>query len=72
MTQLTPLEQVQADAQRLTLKRIQEQEESKAWQESQEGHVTLEDSPEPVAVDEPKVVEEQPKAKTVINKKGHK
>jgi hypothetical protein len=66
-TQLTPLEQVQEDAKRLTLKRIAEQEESKVWQEAQEGTVTLEDKPE-VAV-EPEA--EKPKAKTV-SKKGKK
>lgn len=64
MATLNSLEQVKLDAERLTLKRIQEQEESKAWQESQEGTVTLEDSPEPVAV--------EAEAKTVTKKKGHK
>jgi hypothetical protein len=58
MAQLTPLEQVQEDAKRITLKRIQEQKESKAWQESQDGTVSLDDQPE-VAVE-----------KTVTTKKG--
>jgi hypothetical protein len=62
--QLTPLEQVQEDAKRLTLKRIADQEESKAWQESQKRTVTFEDKPE-VAV-EPKA---EAKVKTV-SKKG--
>ena len=60
MAQLTPLEQVQLDAKRITLQRIQEQKESKAWQESQDGTVTLDDQPE-VAVE-----------KTVTTKKGKK
>lgn len=63
--QLTPLEQVQEDAKRLTLKRIAEQEESKAWQESQDRTVSLDETPE-VAV-EPEV---KPKAKAVKTKKG--
>ena len=67
MAQLTPLEQVQEDAKRLTLKRIAEQEESKAWQESQEGTVTLEDKPE-VAVE----VEVKAETETVTTKKGKK
>jgi len=66
-TQLTPLEQVQEDAKRLTLKRIAEQEESKAWQESQDRTVSLDETPE-VEV-KPEV--EKPKAKTV-SKKGKK
>jgi hypothetical protein len=60
MAQLTPLEQVQEDAKRITLKRIQEQKESKAWQESKDGTVSLDDQPE-VAVE-----------KTVTTKKGKK
>lgn len=60
MGQLTPLQQVQADAQRLTLKRIAEEKELRAWQESQDGPVSLGDGPE-VAVE-----------KTVTKKKGHK
>lgn len=64
MAQLTPLEQVQEDAKRLTLRRIAEQEESKAWQESKTGTVTFEDKPE-VAV-------EVEKPKTVTTKKGKK
>jgi len=63
--QLTPLEQVQADARRLTLKRIAEQKESIAWQESQDRTLSLDDEPE-VAV-EPEV---KPKAKAVKTKKG--
>jgi hypothetical protein len=58
MAQLTPLEQVQEDAKRITLKRIQEQKDSKAWQESQDHTVSLDDQPE-VAVE-----------KTVTTKKG--
>lgn len=61
--QLTPLEQVQADAARITLKRIEEQKENKAWQEAQEGTVSLGDELKIVAVEEPKV-------KTVKEKKG--
>ena len=57
MAQLTPLEQVQLDAQRITLKRIQEQKELKEWQESQDGTVSLDDKPEvAVEVEEPKAV----------------
>jgi hypothetical protein len=63
-TQLTPLEQVQEDAKRLTLKRIAEQEESKAWQESQDRTVSLDDEPEVEVKPEVK-----PKAKTT-KKKG--
>lgn len=48
--QLTPLEQVKADAEYLTRKRIAEQEESKTWQEAQDGPVSLDDKPE-VAVE---------------------
>lgn len=72
MGNISPLEQVKLDAERITLKRIREQEEAKAWQESQDGHVALDDAPEvpeEVAV-EPEVVEEQPKAKAVTTKKG--
>lgn len=58
MAQLTPLEQVQLDAQRITLQRIQAEKESKAWQESKDGTVSLDDKPE-VAVE-----------KTVTTKKG--
>ena len=58
MAQLTPLEQVQLDAQRITLKRIQDEKDSKAWQESQDRTVTLDEQPE-VAVE-----------KTVTTKKG--
>jgi hypothetical protein len=57
--QLTPLEQVQADAKRLTLKRMADQAESKAWQESKDGGVTHDEVPV-VAVEE--VIEEKPKA----------
>jgi antibiotic biosynthesis monooxygenase (ABM) superfamily enzyme len=58
MAQLTPLEQVQEDAKRITLQRIQEQKDSKAWQESQDRTVSLDEQPE-VAVE-----------KTVTTKKG--
>lgn len=68
MAQLTPLEQVQLDAKRITLQRIRDEEERKSWQESTDGAITLEDSPEPVAVEEPKV--EKPKAKTVTKRKA--
>lgn len=61
--QLTPLQQVQADAKRLTLKRIEDEKASKAWQEAQQGTVTLEDKPEVVVVEVPKV-------KTTRTKKG--
>ena len=63
MAQLTPLEQVQLDAERITLKRIQEQKELKEWQESQDGTVSLEDKPE-VAV--------EVETETVTTKKGKK
>lgn len=73
MAQLTPLEQVQLDAQRLTLQRIREEEERKAWQESTDGAITLDDSPEPVAVEpEVKKEESEPKVKAVTKKKGQK
>lgn len=62
--QLTPLEQVQADARRLTLKRIAEQKESIAWQESQDRTLSLDDEPEVEVKPEVK-----PKAKTK-KKKG--
>lgn len=68
MAELTPLEQVQEDAKRLTLKRIAEQEESKAWQESQDRPVSFDEVPE-VAVEAKK---EESKPKTVTKKKGHK
>lgn len=64
MGQLTPLQQVQADAERLTLKRIADEKTLKAWQESQEGHISL--------GDEPEVAVEAEKPKTVTKKKGHK
>jgi len=60
MAKLTPLEQVQLDAQRITLKRIQDEKDSKAWQESQDRTVSLDEQPE-VAVE-----------KTVTTKKGKK
>lgn len=42
---LNPLDQVKLDAERITRKRMQEQEESIAWQEAQaEQPVTLDDS----------------------------
>lgn len=58
---LTHLEQVKRDAERITLRRIREAEEEKAYQESQvETTLTLDDSP----------VEEVAVKKTVKTKKG--
>lgn len=42
---LSQLEQVKLDAERITLKRIQDAKEEKAWQESQDRTLTLEDKP---------------------------
>jgi hypothetical protein len=61
MANLTPLEQVQADAARLTLKRIAEEKERKAWQVAQEGTVSLGDDLAAV---------EAEKSKAVKTKKG--
>jgi len=58
---LTHLEQVKRDAERITLRRIREAEEEKAYQESQvETTLTMDDSP----------VEEVAVKKTVKTKKG--
>ena len=58
---LTHLEQVKRDAERITLRRIREAEEEKAYQESQvETTLTMDDSP----------VEEVAVKKTVETKKG--
>jgi len=58
---LTHLEQVKKDAERITLRRIREAEEEKAYQESQvETTLTMDDSP----------VEEVAVKKTVKTKKG--
>lgn len=58
---LTHLEQVKRDAERITLRRIREAEEEKAYQESQvETTLTLDDSS----------VEEVAVKKTVKTKKG--
>lgn len=58
---LTHLEQVKKDAERITLRRIREAEEEKAYQESQVGTtLTMDDSP----------VEEVAVKKTVKTKKG--
>ncbi len=58
---LTHLEQVKRDAERITLKRIREAQEEKAYQESQvETTLTMDDSP----------VEEVAVEKTVKAKKG--
>jgi len=67
--QLTPLEQVQLAAKEITLKRIAEEKDSKAWQESVDGPITLDDKPE-VAVEEPEV--EEPKAKKTVTKRKAK
>lgn len=58
---LSQLEQVKLDAERITLKRIQDAKENKAWQESQDRTLTLDDKPEVEAVKEVK-------AKTVKTK----
>ena len=42
---LSQLEQVKLDAERITLKRIAEAKENKAWQESQDRTLTLDDKP---------------------------
>ena len=58
---LTHLEQVKRDAERITLRRIREAQEEKAYQESQvETTLTLDNSP----------VEEVAVKKTVKTKKG--
>ena len=59
---LTHLEQVKKDAERITLRRIREAEEEKAYQESQvETTLTMDDSP----------VEEVAVKKTVKTKKEY-
>lgn len=65
MAQLTQLEQVKLDAERITLKRIQEAKEQKEWQESKDGGVVLGEAES--AVEEAKTEVE---AKTVKTKKG--
>ena len=69
MAELNALDMVKLEAERITLKRIQEAEEQKKWQESTTGTITLDDEqPVEVAVEEeqPRVV----KPKTVKGKKG--
>jgi hypothetical protein len=57
MAQLTPLEQVQEDARRLTLDRIEAEKKAIAWQEAQEGVVSLDESVEAAKeVEKPKAV----------------
>lgn len=58
MAELTHLEQVQADARRLTLERIEAEKKAIAWQEAQEGGVSLDESVEAAKV-EPKAVKKQ-------------
>lgn len=64
MGQLTPLEQVQLDAQRITLDRIDAEKKAKAWQEAQEGVVSLDASVEAAKAEVP--------VKAVKTKKGQK
>ena len=46
MADLTPLEQVQLDAQRITLERIEAEKKAISWQREQEGTVSLDESVE--------------------------
>lgn len=64
MGQLTPLEQVQLDAQRITLDRIDAEKKAKAWQEAQEGGVSLDESVE--------AAKAEVSVKAVKTKKGQK
>lgn len=65
MAQLTQLDQVKLEAERITLKRIQEAKEQKAWQESKDGAVVLGEAEEAIA-------EAKVGAETVVKKKGKK
>lgn len=69
--QISPLDQVKLDAERLTRKRFEEMESSIAWQESQDRQVTHDEVPE-VAVEEPEVTEEKPKVKKTVTKRKAK
>jgi len=71
MAEISQLDQVRLDAQRITLKRIQEAEEQKAWQESQDGGVALGEAEEAVKAVEVEVPT-APEVKTVKAKKGQK
>jgi len=62
MAELSQLDQVRLDAQRITLKRMQEAEEQRKWQESKTDHISLGDEPDEVAV--------EAKPKTVKKTKG--
>lgn len=70
MAELTPLEQVQLDARRITIERIEAEAKAKVWQEAQERPISLDESVEAAqAGEEPEV---QPKPKAVKTKKGKK
>lgn len=63
MKEISQLEQVKLDAERLTLKRIQDAKEQKEWQESQEGGVVLGQAEEAIG---------EAKAKPVVKRKKGK
>lgn len=67
MAELTPLEQVQADAKRLTLERIEAEKKAIAWQKAQVGAVSLDESVEAAAV-----VEAEAKAPKAVKSKKEK
>lgn len=73
MGQLSHLEQVKLDAERITRKRIREAAEEKAWQESKEGGVALGEAEEAIAevkLEEEAKAETKAKKATVKTKKG--
>lgn len=67
---LNPLDQVKLDAERITRKRMQELEESIAWQESQDRPVSHDEVPEVGVEVKEEAVKPTPKAKA--EKKGKK
>lgn len=69
MTELTQLEKVQLDAKRITLERIEAEKKAKAWQESKDGTVSLDESVEAAEVEDA-VEKPVKKPKAVKSKKG--
>lgn len=63
------LDQVKLDAERITRKRFEANEQSKAWQESKDRPVTLDEQPA-IEAAKPEVEESAPKK--AVNKKGKK
>lgn len=71
MAELSQLEQVQLDAKRITLERIEAEKKAKAWQESKKGGVSLDESVEAAKI-EPVQEEEVKAPKKAVKKKEAK